>query len=193
MKEVKELESEIPEFNPETHKWDWKLKKVVELTPEELAEIARQKRKADLEKRFQPLVANNVYYQKAFGVRVKEINGEKHAIHKSDEIAQWDRDNLDDFEQKVLKLEAAKKEMDNKEEQERPMLNRKNEYRKRVRKELPYDSSWPTFPACRGGRSDFCIHQTANHGAQLLKCSKTVKHIRDQPFGVEDLNWRVLK
>lgn len=130
MKEVKELESEIPEFNPETHKWDWKLKKVVELTPEELAEIARQKRKADLEKRFQPLVANNVYYQKAFGVRVKEINGEKHAIHKSDEIAQWDRDNLDDFEQKVLKLEAAKKEMDNKEEQERPMLNRKNEYRK---------------------------------------------------------------
>ena len=126
MEKVKELKSEIPEFNPETHKWDWKLKKVVELTPKELAEIARRKRKADLEKRFKPLIANNVYYQKAFGVR---YNGE-YVVSEHDEIAQWDRDNLDDFEQKVLKLEAAKKEMDDKEEQERPMLNRKNEYRK---------------------------------------------------------------
>ena len=130
MGKVKELESEIQEFNPDTHKWDWELKQVVELTPEEIAEIARRKRKADLEKRFHPLVANNVYYQKAFGVRVKEINGHKHAIHESEEIDQWDRDNLDDFEQKVLKLEAAKKEMDDKAERERPMLDRRNEYRK---------------------------------------------------------------
>ena len=126
MGKVKELESEIPKFNPDTHKWDWKLKKVVELTPEELAEIARRKRKADLEKRFHPLVANNVYYQKAFGVR---FNGEK-VISEHDEIAEWDRDDLDDFEQKVLKLEAAKKEMDDKAERERPMLDRRNEYRK---------------------------------------------------------------
>jgi hypothetical protein len=130
MGKVKELESEIPEFNPETHKWDFKKKEVVPLTPEELAEIARRKRKTDLEKRFQPLVANNVYYQKAFGVRIKEINGEKHAIHESEEIAEWNRDDLDDFEQKVLKLEAAKKEMDDKETRERPMLDRRNEYRK---------------------------------------------------------------
>ena len=130
MEKVKELESEIPKYNPDTHKWDWKLKKVVELTPEELAEIARRKRKADLEKRFTPLVKNNSYYQKAFGYRVKKINGDNHVIHYGEEIAEWDRDNLDDFEQKVLKLEAAKKQMDDKEEQERPMLNRKNEYRK---------------------------------------------------------------
>ena len=130
MGKVKELESDIPEFNSDTHRWDWELKQVVPLTPEEIAEIARRKRKADLEKRFHPLVANNVYYQKAFGVRVKEINGHKHAIHESEEIDQWDRDNLDDFEQKVLKLEAAKKEMDDKSERERPMLDRRNEYRK---------------------------------------------------------------
>jgi hypothetical protein len=130
MGKVKELESEIPEFNPETHRWDWELKKVVELTPEELAEIARRKRKADLEKRFHPLVANNVYYQKAFGHRTKTVKGELFGIHYQEEIAEWDRDNLDDFEQKVLKLEAAKKEMDDKEVRERPMLDRRNEYRK---------------------------------------------------------------
>ena len=130
MGKVKELESEIPEFNPETHKWDWELKKVVELTPEELAEIARRKRKADLEKRFRPLVENNIYYRKAFGLRKKQIKNERHTIHYNDEILEWDRDNLDDFEQKVLKLEAAKKEMDEEEERERPMLDRRNEYRK---------------------------------------------------------------
>ena len=130
MGKVKELESEILEFNRDTHRWDWEKKEVVPLTPEELAEIARRKRKADLEKRFRPLVANNVYYQKAFGVRIKEINGEKHAIHESEEIAEWDRDNLDDFELKVLKLEAAKKEMDDEAARVKPMEDRRKEYRK---------------------------------------------------------------
>ena len=66
MGKVKELESEIPEFNSDTHRWDWKLKKVVELTPEELAEIARRKRKADLEERFKILMQNPQYYRKVF-------------------------------------------------------------------------------------------------------------------------------
>ena len=130
MGKVKELEDEIPEFNPETHKWDWEKKEVVPLTPEELAEIARRKRKADLEKRFKPLVESNVFFNKAFGHRTKIIKGVKHGIHYQDEIAEWDRDDLDDFEQKVLKLEAVKKEMDDKAERERPMLDRRNEYRK---------------------------------------------------------------
>jgi len=130
MGKVKELESEIPEFNPETHKYDWEKKEVVALTPEELAEIARRKRKVDLEKRFSFLNRNNRIYNKAFGVRSKIINGEKHFIHRCEEIAEWDRDDLDDFEQKVLKLEAAKKEMDDEAERERPMLDRRNEYRK---------------------------------------------------------------
>ena len=130
MGKVKELESEIPEYNRDTHRWDWELKQVVPFTPEELAEIARRKRKADLEKRFQPLVANNVYYQKAFGSRVKIINGEKHGIHHQEEIDQWDRNNLDDFEQKVLKLETAKKEMDDESAKNKPLEDRRREYQK---------------------------------------------------------------
>jgi hypothetical protein len=131
MEEVKELERKVPEFNPETHKYDWEKKEVVPLTPEELAEIARKKRKADLEKRFNPLIhSSGAYYKKAFGVRFRVVNGENWDIPVADEIAEWDRDDLDDFEEKVLKLEAAKKEMDDKTEQERPMLDRKNEYRK---------------------------------------------------------------
>ena len=126
MEKVKELESEIPEFNPDTHWWDMEKKELIPFTPEELAEIARRKRKADLEKRFKPLIANNVYYQKAFGVR---YNGQ-YVVSEHDEIAQWDRDDLDDFEQKVLKLEAAKKEIDEEAERVRPMLDRRNEYRK---------------------------------------------------------------
>ena len=130
MGKVKELQSEIPEFNPETHKWDWEKKEVVALTPEELVEIARRKRKADLEKRFQPLIANNTLYQKVFGHKTRTVKGEVFAIHYQEEIAEWDRDDLDDFEQKVLKLEAAKKEMDEEAERVRPMLDRRNEYRK---------------------------------------------------------------
>ena len=130
MEEVKELKSKIPEFNPETHKYNWEKKEVVPLTPEELAEIARRKRKADLEKRFKLLMQNPQYYRKVYPFQVEDLPTGRRTIHHQEEIDQWDRDDLDDFEQKVLKIEAAKKEMDDKEEQERPMLNRKNEYRK---------------------------------------------------------------
>jgi len=130
MGKVKELESEIPEYNHDTHRWDWELKKVVELTPEELAEIARRKRKADLEKRFKEVTRNNVYYRKAFGWRFEQINNQKHAVHETTEINQWDRDNLDDFELKVMKLETAKKEMDDEAARVKPMEDRRNEYRK---------------------------------------------------------------
>ena len=130
MGKIKEMESEMPEFDPETHKWDWEKKEVVALTPEELADIARRKRKADLEKRFASLIESNAFYVKAFGFRYEKFNGESHVINWKKEIAEWDRDNLDDFEQKVLKMEAAKKEMDDKEIRERPMLDRRNEYRK---------------------------------------------------------------
>jgi hypothetical protein len=130
MGKVKELESEIPEFNPETHRWDWKLKKVVELTPQELAEIARRKRKADLEGRFKLLMKNPQYYRKVFPRRILAGTNLEEVVHYNEELKLWDRDDLDDFEEKVLKLEAAKKEMDDKEVRERPMLDRRNEYRK---------------------------------------------------------------
>jgi hypothetical protein len=132
MGKVKELADESNDFNPETHRWDWELKKVVELTPEELAEIARRKRKADLEKRFRPLIVTNTLYHKVFGERRRILAGTnlEEVVHYNEELKLWDRDDLDDFEEKVLKLEAAKKEMDDKAERERPMLDRRNEYRK---------------------------------------------------------------
>ena len=130
MGKVKELESEIPEFNPDTHRWDWEKKEVVALTPKELAEIARRKRKADLEKRFAPLIATNSIYIRTFGTRTKIVKGMSHGIDYQDEIAEWDRDNLDDFEQKVLKLEAAKKEMDDESAKNKPIEERRREYQK---------------------------------------------------------------
>jgi len=130
MGKVKELESEIPEFNRDTHRWDWELKQVIPFTPEELAEIARRKRKADLEKRFKSLTVNNVYFLKAFGTEAIVVKGIRLGLSVGDRVEKWDRDDLDDFEQKVLKLEAAKKEMDDEAERERPMLDRRNEYRK---------------------------------------------------------------
>ena len=130
MGKVKELESEIPEYNSDTHRWDMEKKELIPFTPEELAELARIKRKADLEKWFRSLIINDVYYRKAFGWKTKVIKGESYSIHHQEEIKEWDRDDLDDFEQKVLKLEAAKKEIDEEEVRERPMLDRRNEYRK---------------------------------------------------------------
>lgn len=127
MEQAKEIK--IPEFNPDTHRYDWVKKEVVAFTLEELAEIAARKRKSDLETRFRPLISNNVYYMKAFGFRTKEIKGETHGIHYSEDIAEWDRDNLDDFEQKVLKLEAAKKEMDDETARNKPSEDRRKEYR----------------------------------------------------------------
>ncbi len=131
MEEAKKFESEIPEFNPDTHRWDWELKKVVELTPEELAQIARRKRKDDLEERLRPLITNNTLFIEAVGWEYSVNSlGEKSVVPYGERMKRWDRDDLDDFEQKVLKLEAVKKEVDDKEAFERPMLNRKNEYRK---------------------------------------------------------------
>ena len=93
-------------------------------------EQTRIKRKADLENRFKPLVVNNTYYIKAFGFRTKEIKGEIIGIHESEEIAEWDRDDLDDFVQKVLKLEAAKKEIDEETSKNKVLEDRREEYQK---------------------------------------------------------------
>ena len=101
----------------------------IKLTPEQIESNARQKRKSDLETRFRPLISSNTYYLKAFGHRTIEINGDLHGIHRDEEIAKWNRDNLDDFEQKVLKLETAKKEMDDETARNKPSEDRRQEYR----------------------------------------------------------------
>ena len=88
------------------------------------------KKKSELESKLRDLTQNNVYFLEAFGPEIVEIRGERHAVHESDRIAKWDKDDLIDFEAKVLKLELAKKHLDDKEKKEKPIKDRQLEYSK---------------------------------------------------------------
>ena len=88
-----------------------------------------KERKSILKEKLRSLTTTNIYYKKAFGERIINVKGREVAIHYSKEIAKWDFDDLDDLEQKVLKLEAAKKEIDDEKKLELPIVNRKKEYR----------------------------------------------------------------
>ena len=66
---------------------------------------------------------SNTYYIEAFG---DEHFPDSHKSH----VAKWDKDDLIDFEAKVLKLELAKKHIDEKEKKEKPIRERKLEYSK---------------------------------------------------------------
>ena len=95
-----------------------------------MGEKTFEKRKADLEERLTNLTITNSYFNKAFGItyRAGEIDGFKLAIHRGEVMSGWDRTDLDDLEQKVLKLEAAKKEIDEQREKELPVLKRRESY-----------------------------------------------------------------
>ena len=86
------------------------------------------KKKSKLESKLKDLTKNNTYFLEAFGPEIVEIKGEKHEVHHSDRIAKWDKDDLKDFEDKVLKLELAKKHLDDKEKKEKPIKDRQLEY-----------------------------------------------------------------
>ena len=88
------------------------------------------KKKGELESKLRLLVQNNVYFLEAFGEKSEIIKGEKHQVHHSDRISKWDKDDLILFEEKILKLELAKKHMDEKEKKEKPIRERKLEYKK---------------------------------------------------------------
>ncbi len=81
----------------------------------------------DLESRLK-LLSNNLIFFKAFGDEIEIINGERHAVHHSDRVAKWDRSDIKDFEQKVLKLEKAKKEIDDEAAKNKPLRERKSKY-----------------------------------------------------------------
>jgi hypothetical protein len=80
------------------------------------------------------LIQNNVYFHEAFGVEIKDVKvdgiSEKHVVHQFDRVNEWDKDDLIDFEAKVLKLELAKKHIDEKEKKEKPIKERKLAYSK---------------------------------------------------------------
>ena len=95
-----------------------------------VASYKHSKKKSELESKLKDLTQNNVYFLEAFGEEIVEIKGEKHSVHHSDRIAKWDKDDLEDFEAKVLKLELAKKHLDDKEKKEKPIKDRQVEYSK---------------------------------------------------------------
>ena len=88
------------------------------------------KKKNELEKKLHSLIETNVYFIEAFGWEFGEKLGSKYVINASDRIDKWDKDDLIDFEAKVLKLEAAKLKLDEKEKKEKPIKLRKQKYHK---------------------------------------------------------------
>ena len=95
-----------------------------------IKDYKHKKKKDELESKLKDLTQNNVYFLEAFGEEIVEINGERYVVHETDRIAKWDKDDLIDFEAKVLKLELAKKHVDEKEKKEKPIKERKLEYSK---------------------------------------------------------------
>jgi hypothetical protein len=90
-------------------------------------EYKHHKKKEKLEKRLKGI---EKYVPVVFGEEIKIINGEKHSIHHSEIISKWDKDDLILFEEKILKLEEAKVKLDEKEKKEKPLKDRKREYKK---------------------------------------------------------------
>ena len=95
-----------------------------------VASYKHNKKKGELESKLVALTQNNTYFLEAFGEEVIEIKGEKHGLSVGDRVAKWDKDDLEDFEDKVLKLELAKKHLDDKKKKEKPIKDRQLEYSK---------------------------------------------------------------
>jgi len=87
------------------------------------------KKKLELENRLQPLLENNICFVEVFGEeKIIDSNGDVIHIHYMDRLAKWDKDDLIDFEEKVVKLEEFKVKLDEKEKKEKPIKLRKQEY-----------------------------------------------------------------
>ena len=86
---------------------------------DQIAAYKHNKKKDELEDRLRPLIVSNTYYIEAFG---DEHFPDSHKSH----VAKWDKDDLEDFESKVLKLELAKSYIDSK----KPIKDRQLEYSK---------------------------------------------------------------
>lgn len=95
-----------------------------------VASYKHNKKKGELENKLHSLIQTNVYFIEAFGWEFEEKLGSKYVVNASDRIDKWDKDDLIDFEDKVLKLELAKKHLDDKEKKEKPIKDRQLEYSK---------------------------------------------------------------
>jgi hypothetical protein len=87
------------------------------------------KKKNELENRLKPLLENNTCFLGVFGEeKIIDSNGDVIHIHYMDRVFKWDKDDLIDFEEKVVKLEEFKVKLDEKEKKEKPIKLRKQEY-----------------------------------------------------------------
>ena len=81
-----------------------------------------------LEKRLKPLIESNIYFQKAIGEKIVEIKGESFSVHRDEQIKEWNKDDLKDFEQKIIALENAKVQVDQEIAIEKPKRERRAAY-----------------------------------------------------------------
>tara|TARA_R100001594_G_scaffold52217_1_gene85748 strand:+ start:410 stop:1366 length:957 start_codon:yes stop_codon:yes gene_type:complete len=87
------------------------------------------KKKNELENRLKPLLENNTCFLGVFGEeKIIDSNGDVIHIHYMDRVFKWDKDDLIDFEEKIVKLEEFKVKLDEKEKKEKPIKLRKQEY-----------------------------------------------------------------
>jgi hypothetical protein len=92
------------------------------------------KKKNELESRLKIVLDVNCYFEEVFGLEFKQImvGGvlEKHTINRFEIISRWDKDDLVDFEEKVVKLEEAKIKLDVIRKKERLVEARQRAYNK---------------------------------------------------------------
>ena len=102
-----------------------------QLLVDQIASYKHNKKKAKLERKLFKLVSGDSYFIEAFGWEF-DINkdGEKSVVHHSERMKKWDKDDLEFFEAQILKLELAKKHLDDKEKKEKPIKDRQLEYSK---------------------------------------------------------------
>ena len=92
-----------------------------------IASYKHNKKKDELESRLKPLIVSNTFYIEAFGdehLQSTNSQGERVQDSHKTHVAKWDKDDLEDFEDKVLKLELAKSYVDSK----KPIKDRQLEY-----------------------------------------------------------------
>jgi len=88
------------------------------------------KKKGELENRLKPLIGNNVVFDEVYGIQYYWEKDKKFKVAHHNEINKWDKDDLVDFEEKVKLFEAAKLKLDAIEKKEKPIEDRKREYKK---------------------------------------------------------------
>ena len=92
------------------------------------------KKKGELENRLKVVIDVNCYFEEVFGLEFKQVvvDGvlEKHTVNRFEVMSRWDKDDLIDFEEKIVKLEEAKIKLDVIRKKERLVESRQRAYEK---------------------------------------------------------------